>query len=39
VARVQSIPLISRLVRQFWLWKIIEAEFPAANLYLEDDNN
>jgi hypothetical protein len=23
----------------YWLWEIIKAEFPGANLYFEDDNN
>jgi len=23
----------------YWLWEIIEAEFPGANVYFEDDNN
>ena len=23
----------------YWLWEIIKAEFPGANLYFEDDDN
>ena len=23
----------------YWLWEIVKAEFPGANLYFEDDDN